>query len=558
MKQGRSSFLLALVSVLLGSALGGGFLWADRGGYVYEDGHTGKQQVGSVNPLQLVVVNGTSTATYCGTGTASRTATGTTTGTTTGTVTATQPAVTITVTGSGGGGIGTVTFVSPANTTKTSTNGGITQTNTDVATTTPAAGAIPMADTDAQISSAWIASTLSSYQATAGMTAYVQTTAIEGTGTGTSTLSSKLVHGADGRLSDARAPTGNITAAGAARLYAGTSTSSATSVDLSATPRIEVNGVTEAMQVLTDTTVGNVSTDAHGYAPKLPGDSTKALMGDGTYSVPPYANASGSSTALAWSQFFDNDLTSLADQNLLTGGDGQKTLSDGSHVYVGNSSQTGAIVYLYNGSGLRVHSHEGYGRNTATAAYWRVEDMGNTTVASGNWGMIRCSLIASMVAPTATNYGSFIGGFYAEGTGTIPSSGIITFSWPGANSRYWWSHSYSNLVSGVAKEGQLVVGYSTTSGSRSSDVGTTISGSQKDLFTFTFDRGSVVTYLGTSDSGNFPTDVLSVSNILGTGRSSTPSVYPMDIVGVYAGIFAHVGVSETQEIYVKKIRCSYK
>jgi len=50
--------------------------------------------------------------------------------------------------------------------------------------------------------------------------------------------------------------------------------------------------VTEAMQILADNTTANVSTTAHGYAPKLPNDATKFLNGIGGYTVPPSGTTS--------------------------------------------------------------------------------------------------------------------------------------------------------------------------------------------------------------------------------------------------------------------------
>lgn len=44
--------------------------------------------------------------------------------------------------------------------------------------------------------------------------------------------------------------------------------------------------VTEAMQVLADNVTRNVSTTAHGYAPKAPNDTTKFLRGDASWAVP--------------------------------------------------------------------------------------------------------------------------------------------------------------------------------------------------------------------------------------------------------------------------------
>ena len=52
------------------------------------------------------------------------------------------------------------------------------------------------------------------------------------------------------------------------------------------TAKINNGAVTEAKQTLADNTTGNVSTSAHGYAPKAPNDATKYLDGTGAYSVP--------------------------------------------------------------------------------------------------------------------------------------------------------------------------------------------------------------------------------------------------------------------------------
>jgi len=99
-------------------------------------------------------------------------------------------------------------------------------------------------------------------------------------GTANSTASNTLVNAADSRLSDPRSPTGNITAAGAAKLYSGTYTNSATSVALSATPRIEVSGVTESMMTITDNTTNDATVNHHGFEPKCPNDITQVRRGD--------------------------------------------------------------------------------------------------------------------------------------------------------------------------------------------------------------------------------------------------------------------------------------
>lgn len=58
------------------------------------------------------------------------------------------------------------------------------------------------------------------------------------------------------------------------QLTTGTSTVTATSASLVSTPKVTVTGVTEAMMSLSDNTTANVSTSAHGLAPKCPGGTT--------------------------------------------------------------------------------------------------------------------------------------------------------------------------------------------------------------------------------------------------------------------------------------------
>ena len=54
-----------------------------------------------------------------------------------------------------------------------------------------------------------------------------------------------------------------------------------------------IAGTPDTNVTFTDNTTGNVSTTAHGYAPKLPNDATKYFDGTGAYSVPPGNNAFG-------------------------------------------------------------------------------------------------------------------------------------------------------------------------------------------------------------------------------------------------------------------------
>lgn len=115
---------------------------------------------------------------------------------------------------------------------------------------------------------------------------YVPWSAVESTGTATSTASGKLVNCADGRMSDARTPTGNVYAGAGLAWNTGTGTATATVAALSAQPKVVVVGITEAMQTLSDTTVANVSTATHGYVPKGDGSTLHFLDGTGAWSAP--------------------------------------------------------------------------------------------------------------------------------------------------------------------------------------------------------------------------------------------------------------------------------
>ena len=79
--------------------------------------------------------------------------------------------------------------------------------------------------------------------------------------------------------------------------------------------------VTEAKLSIADNTTGNVSTSAHGFAPKGDGDTTKFLNANGAYSVPtsPGAGATlvGASTASAASPLVITKPVGTANGDLL-------------------------------------------------------------------------------------------------------------------------------------------------------------------------------------------------------------------------------------------------
>ncbi len=74
----------------------------------------------------------------------------------------------------------------------------------------------------------------------------------------------------------------------------------------------------EAALVLTDITTNNVTTGAHGFAPKLPGNTTTFLRGDGTYAAP---SGGGTVTKFA-ADFGDNSAVSFVITHSLGSRDG--------------------------------------------------------------------------------------------------------------------------------------------------------------------------------------------------------------------------------------------
>jgi hypothetical protein len=71
---------------------------------------------------------------------------------------------------------------------------------------------------------------------------YVPWSNVESTGTATSTATDKLVNAGDSRLSDARAPTGNIAVVAPLALYSGTASTTSTATSLASTPTIGLPG----------------------------------------------------------------------------------------------------------------------------------------------------------------------------------------------------------------------------------------------------------------------------------------------------------------------------
>jgi hypothetical protein len=110
-----------------------------------------------------------------------------------------------------------------------------------------------------------------------------KTLTVSNTLTLTGTDASSVAFGAGGTVlygNQTITLTGDVTGSGA--------TSIATTIANNAVTTAKINNgaVTEAKLTLADNATGNVSTSAHGFAPKAPNDATKFLDGTGAYSVP--------------------------------------------------------------------------------------------------------------------------------------------------------------------------------------------------------------------------------------------------------------------------------
>jgi hypothetical protein len=301
----------------------------------------------------------------------------------------------------------------------------------------------------------------------------------------TTTAHGGIVSSTDTRLTDSRAPTGDITSAGAVKLYQGTGTSTYTSVALSSTPRVEVSGVTEAMQTLADNTTGNVSASAHGYAPKAPNDATKYLDGTGAWSAP---TGGGGSFTTAYSV----DFTGLSAQNLLTGGDGNKTIDGKTWALINSANLTTAYLNDGTHSGLYLRC------NTNNSSNY------GTTLTGG-------ALYATFGAFSSALNGNQLGTYtevwlwYMFSTPHVPNAGTeaINLGTLSLFSSYttagMTSFHAQNIYSGALYYGQGQTMYNGISASAFGQTSTA-----QDVFAFKITTNAVEAFAGASVGGAFP------------------------------------------------------
>ena len=186
-------------------------------------------------------------------------------------------------------------------------------------------------------------------------------------------------------------------------------------------PTIAAGVVTEAMQVLADNTTANVSTSAHGYAPKAPNDVTKFLNGLGAYSAPP---AGALSTP--------KSLISLAS-------------TGGSPFTLGGAPTTGSrIILAINGNG-----HSTTAVSSTNTTWSKLHELGSTgftslwvgvvsgtggtsiTVTNTSSNVFACFIvIADALTPTlasSTDYTPGTDQFNVQGPLTITAGHLVAF-----------------------------------------------------------------------------------------------------------------------------------
>lgn len=260
-------------------------------------------------------------------------------------------------------------------------------------------------------------------------------------------------------------------------------------------------------------------------------------------------------SSMRWTPAYSNDFTLLTNQNLMTGGDGVKTLSDGSHVYVGGTARASAIS-IVNGSGLRI-SALGTGTasaTTAASAYWRMEDLGNVALNRREWTMLRCCMIASSVRPVTGSVGPCdFSGFYGSPSGNIPADGIPTWNF---GSTWLCCHTRNWYTGGVTYEGAPYMGSGGGALVRGANGMVLAEGvTPKDLIVVVFTRAEILVWLSSSVGSDFPSDVLANAILIGTYRSADIGSY--DVTAVLASAWEVTG-GGGQTVYVKKLRCEYK
>jgi len=317
---------------------------------------------------------------------------------------------------------------------------------------TPAAGGCPLTDSNGKISTTILpnfASATHTHTVT-DVSGAVSINAIEGTGTATSTATDKLVQANDDRMSNARAPIGNIVCGSGLQCTSGTNTSTSTSVALSSTPQLTVNGVVESMMSFSNNTTGDSSASNHGFYPKLSGSVNDCARGDGTFRA-----CTDIGMPTGWTTLYQEDFVSLNNQTISA--NGAVTIGSGSY-YVVNYANATTFAVQQNGNGLYIRWKAASG-NTSTAAGWYLLlGQFSTAIDKYNWTRIRAYF---NFRPVLEDSGSSEQAFFglglskasgmaynvnrlAGGLNTSQASPSTLFTFGGAGMQYDGSTSWSS------------------------------------------------------------------------------------------------------------------
>lgn len=196
-------------------------------------------------------------------------------------------------------------------------------------------------------------------------------------------------------------------------IFAGPTTGSAAAPTFRGLVLADIPAITETKLSFTDITTANATASAHGLLPKLSGNGSDCLRGDGTFSTCPGAGTGG--------DFSTNTTTSVAQQVVVASGTGGKTgeFATGSGVGILTS---GVLSYKTNTSGAFVGTTDTQTLTNKTLTQPTIGDFTNaqhthTTTAGG--GQLSISAFTS-----TTGTGAVVGATGA--TLTTPNIGAAT------------------------------------------------------------------------------------------------------------------------------------
>lgn len=196
-------------------------------------------------------------------------------------------------------------------------------------------------------------------------------------------------------------------------IFAGPTTGSVAAPTFRGLVLADIPAITETKLSFTDITTANATAGAHGLLPKLSGNGSDCLRGDGTFSTCPGAGTGG--------DFSTNTTTSVAQQVVVASGTGGKTgeFATGSGVGILTS---GVLSYKTNPSGAFVGTSDTQTLTSKTLTQPTINDFTNAThthVNAAGGGQLTISAFSS-----TTGSGAVVGATGA--TLTTPNIGAAT------------------------------------------------------------------------------------------------------------------------------------